>query len=252
MFVNLDRFDERRKLTPWHAMQWLASTFYPNLVNNCQLNLAHSCRIRLALERRGGSCRDGKLRRRLKKIQKDRPIVDRVTLFSEKWPTFSSNEYVVHRVSLFTEIASIFIQWIVDRVLLCHKNDQHFVSMTSTGWLFFAETTYISSNEWPTGCLNFNQNYKHFHPMKSSTGCRIFLQKRFSNLSLTGCRFSEQGTRVTRLGKFSPLGWRITLGSFAKITQISQIIWLLFSGTTSKAQNPTWQMQTCQTSQCRI
>jgi hypothetical protein len=35
--------------------------------------------------------------------------------------------------------------------------------------------------------------------------------------------------RMARLGEFSPMGQLFTLGSFEKITETAQIIWLLFS-----------------------
>jgi hypothetical protein len=37
--------------------------------------------------------------------------------------------------------------------------------------------------------------------------------------------------RVTRLGKFPPIGQQFTLGRDLKITEVAQIFWLLFFST---------------------
>jgi hypothetical protein len=46
-------------------------------------------------------------------------------------------------------------------------------------------------------------------------------------------KLHSPGTRVTRLGEFSPIGWLFTFGTFVKITEVAQIIGLLFFHTKS-------------------
>jgi hypothetical protein len=87
----------------------------------------------------------------------------------------------------------------------------------TSGRFYLKRICYITNASGHPGCQRLVHKTCYPLVIRSSSGDTL-LRTRF------GCP-----NRVTRLGKFLPIGWLFSFGSFLQITEIAQIIGLLFS-----------------------